>query len=51
MDQEKNSPNSSSGFLKKIIVVRDDIKLWRTEEGITVMRILESPSNRNGLDL
>ncbi len=36
---------------KKIIVVKDRIKLWRSEEGIAVMGIIDFLLNSNSLDL
>lgn len=36
---------------KKIIVVKDNIKLWRNEDGIVIMGIQEFLLNKNSLDL
>ena len=36
---------------KKIIVVKDRIKLWRNEEGIVVMGIMDFLLNPNSLEL
>ena len=36
---------------KKIIVVKDRIKLWRNEEGIVVMGIMDFLLNSNSLEL
>ena len=36
---------------KKIIVVKDRIKLWRNEEGIVIMGIMDFLLNPNSLDL
>ena len=38
-------------FFKKIIVVKDRIKLWRNEEGIVIMGIMDFLLNPNSLDL
>lgn len=51
MDQEKKSLIHIGDFFRKIIVVKDDIKLWRSEEGITVMGLKEFLTNPNSLDL
>lgn len=42
--------NISDSF-KKIIVVRDDIKLWRNDDGILIIGIREFLLNKNSLDL
>lgn len=36
---------------KKIIVVKDNLKSWYTEEGILVIGIIEFLLNKNSLDL
>lgn len=36
---------------KKIIVVKDRIKLWRNEEGIVIMGIMDFLLNPNSLEL
>ena len=36
---------------KKIIVVKDNIKAWITEEGISVIGLQEFLLNQNSLDL
>ena len=36
---------------KKMIVVKDNIKLWRNEEGIVVMGIMDFLLDPNSLDL
>ena len=51
MEQEKNSLVKIGDSFKKIIVVKDNIKLWRTEEGILVIGIQEFLLNPNSLDL
>ncbi len=50
MMQETNSLCAIPDSFKKIIVVKDDIKLWRTEEGITVMGMLDFLLDTNSLD-
>ncbi|MCD7709494.1 MAG: ATP-binding protein [Clostridiales bacterium] len=51
MQQEQNSLVHIGDSFKKIIVVRDDIKLWRNEEGIVVMGIMDFLLNPHSLDL
>ena len=36
--------------LKKIIIVKDNIKMWQTEEGIVVMGILDFLLNNDSLN-
>ena len=50
IQEERPLVNIGDSF-KKIIVVRDNIKLWRTEEGIVIMGIQEFLLNPNSLDL
>ena len=49
--QEKNSLIHVKDMFKKIIVVRDNIKLWRDEDGIVTMGIMEFLLNSESLDL
>ncbi len=49
--QECNSLNHIGDSFKKIIIVKDDIKLWRNEDGIVIMGIQEFLLNPNSLDL
>ncbi len=49
--QESKSLNSIGDSFKKIIVVKDNIKLWRSEEGIVIMGIYEFLLNPNSLEL
>ena len=49
--QEANSLNNIGDSFKKIIVVKDDIKLWRNEDGIVIMGVQEFLLNPNSLDL
>ena len=51
MKQEQNSLVRIGDSFKKIIVVKDRIKLWRNEEGIVVMGIIDFLLNPNSLDL
>ena len=51
MEQEQNSLIHIDDSFKKIIVVKDRIKLWRNEKGIVVMGIMEFLLNPNSLDL
>lgn len=49
--QETKSLNNIGDSFKKIIVVKDNIKLWRNEEGIVIMGIQEFLLNKDSLDL
>ena len=49
--QESRPLNSIGDSFKKIIVVKDNIKLWRNEQGIVIMGIQEFLLNKNSLDL
>ena len=51
MEQEQNSLVRIGDSFKKIIVVKDRIKLWRNEKGIVVMSIMDFLLNPNSLDL
>ena len=51
MNQEKSSLVKIGDSFKKIIVVKDDIKLWRNEDGILIIGIQEFLLNLNSLDL
>ncbi|MDE7427836.1 MAG: ATP-binding protein [Lachnospiraceae bacterium] len=51
MRQEQKSLVHIGDSFKKIIVVKDRIKLWRNEEGIVVMGIMEFLLNPNSLEL
>ncbi len=51
MEQEQKPLNRTDDSFKKIIVVKDRIKLWRTEKGIVVMGIMDFLLNQNSLDL
>ena len=49
--QESKSLNNIGDSFKKIIVVKDNIKLWRTDDGILIIGIQEFLLNKNSLDL
>lgn len=51
MQQEQNSLVRIGDSFKKIIVVKDNIKMWRNEEGILVMGIMDFLLNPGSLDL
>lgn len=50
IQEERPLMNIDDNF-KKIIIVKDDIKHWITEEGILVIGIKEFLLNKNSLDL
>ena len=49
--QESRSLNNIGDSFKKIIIVKDNIKLWRTDDGIVIMGIQEFLLNKDSLDL
>ena len=51
MEQEQNSLVCIDDSFKKIIVVKDRIKLWRNEKGIVFMDIMDFLLNPDSLDL
>lgn len=51
MEQEQKSLVNIGDNFKKIIIVKDDINLWRNEEGIVIMSLEEFLLNPNSLDL
>ena len=51
MKQEKSSLVRIGDSFKKMIDVKDNIKLWRNEEGIVVMGIMDFLLDPNSLDL
>jgi len=51
IEQEQNSLVRIDDSFKKIIVVKDNIKLWRNEKGIVIIGIQEFLLNENSLDL
>ena len=51
MEQEQNSLIRIDDSFKKIIVVKDRIKLWRNEKGIVVMDIMDFLLKPDSLDL
>ena len=50
MEQEQNSLVRIDDSFKKIIVVKDRIKLWRNEKGIVIMGIMDFLLNSDSLD-
>lgn len=51
MEQERKSLININDSFKKIIIVKDDINLWRNEEGILIIGLEEFLLNQNSLDL
>ena len=51
MEQEQNSLVRIDDSFKKIIVVKDRIKLWHNEKGIVIMGIMDFLLNPNSLDM
>lgn len=51
MQQEQKSLVHIGDSFKKIIVEKDQIKLWRNEEGIVIMGIMDFLLNPNSLEL
>lgn len=51
MLQEQNSLVRTGDSFKKIIVVKDRMKLWHNEEGITIMNIMDFLLNPDSLEL
>ena len=49
--QEKKSLIKTKDSFKKIIIVKDDIKLKRDDSGITTMGIFDFLLNENSLDM
>lgn len=49
-EQEIRPLLNTKDFFKKIIIVKDDIKLWRNEDGIVIMGIKEFLLNSDSLD-
>ena len=48
--QESRSLININDSFKKIIIVKDNIKMWQTEEGIVVMGILDFLLNNDSLN-
>ena len=48
--QESSSLININDSFKKIIIVKDNIKMWQTEEGIVVMGILDFLLNNDSLN-
>ncbi len=51
MNQEQASLIHIDDYFKKIIIVKDNIRLWRNEKGIVIINILDFLLNPNSLDL
>lgn len=51
VDQETESLKNINDSFKKIIIVRDDIKMWQTDDGILIMNIINFLLDPNSLDL
>ena len=51
MQQEQKPLVNIDDSFKKIIIVKDDINLWRNEEGILIIGLEEFLLNQNSLDL
>ena len=51
MEQEQKSLINIDDSFKKIIIVKEDINLWRNEEGILIIGLEEFLLNPNSLDL
>ncbi len=51
MNQEQASLIYIDDHFKKIIIVKDNIRLWRNEKGIVIINILDFLLNPNSLDL
>ena len=49
--QESKSLNNIGDSFKKIIIVKDNIKLWRNDDGILIIGIQEFLLDQNSLDL
>lgn len=51
MEQEQNPLININDSFKKIIVVKEDINLWRNEEGTLIISLEDFLLNPNSLDL
>ena len=51
MEQEEQSLIKIDDFFKRIIIVENDIKLWRNEKGIVIMSLKQFLLDENSLDL
>lgn len=51
MEQEEKSLIKIDDFFKRIIIVQNDIKLWRNEKGIVIMSLKQFLLDENSLDL
>ena len=50
-NQETQSLVNINDSFKKIVIVKDNIKLWRNEKGILMMGLMDFLLNKNSLDL
>lgn len=50
-EQEEKSLININDSFKKIIIVKDKIKLWRDDNGIVIMGLEEFLLNQNSLDV
>ena len=51
MEQEQKSLINIDDSFKKIIIVKEDINLWRNEKGILIIGLEEFLLNPNSLNL
>ena len=51
MEQEQKSLLKIEDNFKKVIIVKEDINLWRNEKVVVIMSLQEFLSNPNSLDL
>ena len=51
MEQEQKSLVNIEDSFKKIIIVKDDINIWRNEKGVLIISLEEFLLNQNSLDL
>lgn len=51
MEKEQRSLLYINDYFKKIIITRENIKLWRNDKGITIMSLKEFLTNPESLDL
>ncbi len=51
MEQETNSLTKINDSFKKIVIVKNSIKMWRNNKGILIMDIQDFLLNKNSLDL
>lgn len=51
MEQETNSLTKIDDYFKKIVIVKNSVKMWRNEKGILIMDVQDFLLNKNSLDL